>query len=347
VRADRALVQALPGRPKKAILEINPIGPWNITGALELARGGQPGDPLVSQWNVDLSLCQGSLDCGMHLENVNGGMHLVGRFDGQRFQSLGELNLDCVKFGNLELTQLRGPFWIDDKEALFGYGADRRRHQMVAGVDPGAGTRLRPLTAQLFGGAILGNAWIDLASQRFELNATLSDADLRRMAQQWVPGRQNLSGTMLASLSLRGQGRSVNALGGHGSLQLRNADIYELPAMISLLKILSVRSPDRTAFSESHADFVVQGPHLYFDPITFTGDAISLEGKGEMDFQTILHLQFRARLGRHEINLPLIRDVLSGASEQIMTIHIDGPVQDPVIKKVAFPGLRQLQAEGN
>jgi hypothetical protein len=347
VRADRDLVQALPSQPRKALLELNPIGPWNITGALELARGCQPGDPLTSQWDVDLGLCQGSLDCGVRLENVNGNVHLVGRFDGQRFQSLGELDLDCVKFSNLQLTQLRGPLWIDEKEVLFGYGADRRRHQLIAGVDPGAGARLRPLTAQLFGGTLYGNAWVDLASQRFELNATLSDADLRRLAQQWVPGRQNLTGTMLASVSLRGQGRSLNALGGHGSVQLRNADIYELPVMIAMLKILSVRSPDRTAFSESHADFVVQGPHLYFDPITFTGDAVSLEGKGEMDFQAVLHLQFRARLGRNQLNLPLIKDVLGGASEQIMTIHVDGPLQDPVTTKVAFPALRQLQTENH
>jgi hypothetical protein len=348
VRADRDLVQALPSRPRKALLDLNPIGPWSITGALELARGPQPGIPLICQWDVNLGLCQGSLDCGVRLENLNGNVHLVGRFDGQRFQSLGELDMDCVKFNNLQLTQIRGPFWIDEKEALFGYGADRRRHEMMAGVDPGAGTRLRPLTAQLFGGTLYGNAWIDLGtSQRFELNATLSDANLSRLAQQWVPGRQNVAGTMQASISLRGQGRSLNALGGHGSVQLRNADIYELPVMIAMLKILSVRSPDRKAFSESRMDFVVQGPHLYFDPITFTGDAISLEGKGEMDFQTVLHLQFHARLGRNELNLPLIKDLLGGASEQIMMIHIDGPLQDPVTTKVAFPGLRQLQTDND
>jgi hypothetical protein len=346
VRTDRDLVQSLPSRLRKALLELNPTGPWNITGELELARGPQPGDPLTSQWDVDLGLCQGSLDCGVRLENLNGGVHLVGRFDGRRFQSLGELDLDSVKFNNLQLSQVRGPLWIDDKEVLFGYGADRRRHELIGGVDPGAGTRLRPLTAQLFGGTLYGNAWADLGtSQRFELNATLSDADLGRLAQQWVPGRQNLTGTILASISLRGQGRSLNALGGHGSVQLRNADIYELPVMIALLKILSVRSPDRTAFSESQMSFVVQGPHLYFDPITFTGDAISLEGKGEMDFQTVLHLQFHARLGRNKLDLPLIKDLLGGASEQIMTIHIDGPLQDPVTKKVAFPGLRQLQTD--
>ena len=144
VRADRDLLQALPGRAKKALLDLNPIGPWSISGALELARGPQAADPLTSQWNIDLGLCQGSLDCGVRLENVNGSVHLVGGFDGQRFRSLGELDLDCVRFNNLELTQIRGPLWIDDKEVLFGYGADRRRHEMIAGVDPGAGTRLRP-----------------------------------------------------------------------------------------------------------------------------------------------------------------------------------------------------------
>ncbi len=346
VRADRDLVQALPNRPRKAPLGAQSDRPLEHHRRLELARGPQPGDPLTSQWDVDLGLCQGSLDCGVRLENLNGSVHLVGRFDGQRFQSLGELDMDCLKYNNLQLTQVRGPFWIDDKEALLGYGADRRRHELIAGVDPGAGTRLRPLTAQLFGGTLYGNAWVDLGtSQRFELNATLSDADLGRLAQQLVPGRQNLAGAIQASISLRGQGRSLNALGGHGSVQLRNADIYELPVMIALLKILSVRSPDRTAFSESHTDFVVQGPHLYFDPITFTGNAVSLEGKGEMDFQTVLHLQFRARLGRNELNLPLIKDVLGGASEQIMTIHIDGPLQNPVTERVAFPGLRQLQTD--
>jgi hypothetical protein len=346
VRADRDLLQALPGRPRKALLDLDPTGPWSIAGDFELARGCQPGDPLTSQWNVDLGLCQGSLNCGVRLENLNGNVHVTGRFDGQRFQTFGELNLDCVKFHNLQLTQVRGPIWIDDHEALFGFGADRRRHELIAGVDPGAGTRLRPLTAQLFGGMINGNAWVDLeTSQRFELNTSLSDADVSRLAQELIPGRQRLAGTVRASVSLRGQGRSLNALGGHGSVQLRNADVYELPVMIALLKILGGANPDRTAFSECHTDFVVQGPHLYFDPINFTGDAISLEGKGEMDFQTELHLQFRARLGRNQLNLPLIKDVLGGASEQIMTIHIDGPLQDPVIKKVAFPGLRQLQTD--
>ena len=162
MRIDRELVQSLPSRLRKSLLDLNPTGPWSITGAVELARGSQPGDPLTSQWDVDLGLCQGSLDCGARLENLNGSVHLVGGFDGQRFHTLGELDLDSVKFNNLQFTQVRGPLWIDDKEALFGYGADRRRHELIVGVDPApeaACALSRPNSSAVRSSATAGSTW--------------------------------------------------------------------------------------------------------------------------------------------------------------------------------------------
>jgi hypothetical protein len=111
--------------------------------------------------------------------------------------------------------------------------------------------------------------------------------------------------------------------------------------MISLLKILSIREPDRTAFSASDIRFRIEGPHLYFDPINFSGDAISLEGKGEMDFQTAIRLRFRAQLGRNELQLPVLREVLGGASEQIMIIHVEGTLEDPITRREPFPVVQQ------
>ena len=55
--------------------------------------------------------------------------------------------------------------------------------------------------------------------------------------------------------------------------------------MISMLKILSIKAPDPNAFSQSDIDFHIEGEHVYFDKLDFKGDAISLLGKGEMNFQ--------------------------------------------------------------
>ena len=88
---------------------------------------------------------------------------------------------------------------------------------------------------------------------------------------------QQLRGKMRATVDLWGVGHDVRSLGGRGRVELHDADIYELPVMISLLKILSIREPDRSAFSESDFDFTVEGPRVFFNPINFNGDAISLE----------------------------------------------------------------------
>jgi hypothetical protein len=343
LRLDRELNQALPERLRRMAAGLNPTGPMNVRGTFEFARGGLPGDPLTSRWDLDVGFCQGGLDFGMKLENLNGALKLIGDFDGQRFQSRGEMDLDAVSCRNLQVTRVQGPFWIDDDEVLFGTDVDRHSVQRT---EAAPARPPRPLTAQLFGGTVYGNGWVALGPvPRYELSGTLAQADLSRCAQEMLPGRQNISGQIMATVNLRGSGRSLNALSGNGSIHLRNADIYELPVMVSLLKILSIREPDRTAFSESDIRFRIEGPHLYFDPINFNGDAISLEGKGEMDFQSAINLRFRAQLGRNELKLPMVREVLGGASEQIMVIHVEGTLQDPQMRREPFPVVHQAIEE--
>jgi hypothetical protein len=67
----------------------------------------------------------------VRLEDLNGGMTLTGRFDGETFHSRGELSIDSVVYKGLQLTQVLGPVWIDDSRVLLGAWADR-----VAGVQP-------------------------------------------------------------------------------------------------------------------------------------------------------------------------------------------------------------------
>ena len=109
--------------------------------------------------------------------------------------------------------------------------------------------------------------------------------------------------------------------------------------MIALLKILSIRPPDQTAFSTSDIDFRIDGGHVYFDRINFNGDAISLLGYGEMDFQQSIRMTFNAIVGRGD--LPLIKELLSGASQQIMLIHAGGTLQNPEIRNEPFPVVGQ------
>ena len=305
-------------------------------------------DTVRSGWNLEVIFRRSGIDCGLRLENLSGGMKLTGESDGRHFYSRGELAIDSLTYKDLQFAQVTGPLWIDDRQVLLGSWVDRRRNEgSPAGV---SGRKPRPLTARLFGGTVYGDGWITLGAEpRYVFNASLSEADLSRLAQEVIVGRQNLRGKITATANLRGKGRSLNGLGGQGTIQLRDGDVYQLPLMVALLKILSIRPPDQTAFSTSDIDFRIEGEHIYFDRINFNGDAISLRGTGEMDFQQSIRMTFHAIVGRGDLNIPLIKELFTGASQQIMQIHAGGTFQNPEIRKEPFPvvsqALQQLQQD--
>jgi hypothetical protein len=346
LRLDRDLIPALPDRLKRALVSLKPNGPLSIRGAFELESGELPGDPLQSRWDITLGFQQCSLDCGVRLDNLSGAMTLQGGFDGQRLLSRGELALDSLVCRNVQVTEINGPVWIDDQQILLGGWVARRVNAAAPGQQ---GEALRSVTGRLYGGTLQGDGWISLGAEpKFGLHAELTDADAARCAQELMPGQQDLRGTLSGIVDLRG-GRSANALAGRGTVQLRDADVYELPFMVALLKLLSIRAPDNSAFSKSDANFRIEGEHIYFDQLDFNGDAISMLGKGEMDFQQNIKLTFHAIVGRGELSMPVVRELFSGAAKQFLLIHVGGNLQNPEMRREAFPGvnqaLQQLQAE--
>jgi hypothetical protein len=238
--------------------------------------------------------------------------------------------------------------WIDDQRVLFGTWVDRPQPGRPAAPASEKPRPPRSILAQLFGGALVCDGWVALGpTPRYALRAELSRADLTRCVREMGSGGQELRGLVNATVDLHGSGHSLNLLGGHGKVQLSEADIYELPLMMSLLKMLRTRRPDRSAFSNSDVDFRIEGNHIYFDRIKFSGDTISLVGSGEMNLQSEIRLTLHAMVGRGERDLPLLHDVLGGASQQIMLIHVGGTLQNPETSREPFPGIaraiQQLQ----
>jgi hypothetical protein len=331
---DREFVEALPPAIRKPVADLNVAGAVDARGSLTFAREGGVQQPVVSRWDLTFGLMQNSLEPSVRIDNVHGAVRLVGTHDPRRgYTCQGELDLDAATYKGYQFTQVRGPFEIQPQQVVFG----TRARRLAAPQTPA------PVTAKIFDGTVAGDCVVMTGSEPgFTLAAQLSAADLGRYAREMLPGRQDLSGKVLATTQLWSSGRGAHALRGQGRIRLRDGDIYELPVMVSLLKMLSVRAPDSSAFSSADIDYRIEGEHFYFDRINFHGDAISLLGKGEMDFNRQTNLNFYAIVGRDEVRLPLIRPILSEASRQMMEIRVSGPIDQPRIVSEAFPGARQF-----
>ena len=340
LRMDRELMQALPPQLKKRLGELNLTGPMSLQGSVVHIRSANAAEPMTSLWNLSVGMNQVGVDCGLRLENIYGKVAVSGWSDGTRFQTRGELDLDSLTCQDHQFTQMLGPFKIDDQEAIFGSGVAQRDNQNLPPGQPRA--QPRPLTAKIFGGTVYGDGWALLGPQpQFGLQASLVNADLATCARELGSSDRNLRGRVNGGVALGGFGRNRTSLRGEGGLQLRDANIYELPVMISMLKILNFRVPDPNAFSKSDAAFRVEGEHIYFNKLDFNGDAISLVGKGEMNFQGDARLVFTAVVGRADSGLPVLRNFFTGASQQFMQIRVDGNLRNPDIRQEAFPGVNQ------
>jgi len=287
-------------------------------------------------------LLQTSLDCGVPLHNLFGSVRLTGDSSGEKFGTRGELSLDSATYKNFQFTEVMGPIWIDNTRAMFGGWAET----------PPPGKQPRRVTAKLCKGGVSADAQISFAAApRYTVQASLADADLSQVVNEHLSAKEKVQGRVMANVQLQGVGRGTHTMTGRGSVRLHNADIYELPVMVALLKILSIKTPDATAFTKSDIDFRVQGEHLLFDRINFNGDAVSLLGKGQMGFDGHLDLTFHAMVGRDDssFHVPILRNLLGEASQQIMQIRVEGTCENPVTRSEAFPGvnqaLQQLQAE--
>jgi hypothetical protein len=330
---DTDLQAAMPEGLRTAVRALGPRGDVQVTGSLTLSGGSDARHAAQSAWNLNIDMHEGLLNCSVPLEHIQGGVRLSGRFDGQRVQSSGIVDVDSLIYKNVQLTNVLGPLTIDGTNVYLG------THYLSRS----AGEQVNSLNADVSGGKIRGDSVISLGEQpHFELIAALyQPADLRRVAREVFTGREQLSGKLLGHVRLSG-GKGVHTLSGAGQLQLRDADIYELPVMVSLLKVLSLQAPDTTAFRQSDIDFRLVGDIVYFDRIDFNGDAISLLGKGEMSFDQRLHLAFYAFVGRDEWKIPVVRDLASWGSQNLMLLHVDGTVAHPDARQEALPGMQRL-----
>lgn len=340
-RVDHDLLQALPSGLHDAIAAVRPRGLLSLDGSLDVysTRGaGQTANgPAAAAWDMRLDMEQGGLDAGFQVTNLHGGMRLAGRSNGTLWEASGDLLIDSAMWRGMQIRQLQGPITMDPQGVRFGG---------FAALPGKPSQRLTGLLAD-------GNLAIDggvADDGSFRVLVGLEHASLERLVADLTGASTAYRGTLEGTLELAGTRSAQHSLTGRGHLQMQDADLYELPLIVALLKVLRIKAPDRTAFQSSVADFRIEGPHVYLDSVELAGDAVSLVGNGEIGFDSNVRLAFRSIMGDSQSQLPVMKRMLGGASGQFMLIHVNGTLADPEMTSEAFPTLnalvQQFQSQG-
>ncbi|MDR2117364.1 MAG: AsmA-like C-terminal region-containing protein [Planctomycetaceae bacterium] len=371
---NRELLDALPANLREIVENLQIGKAFNLNGSIEFLKQGVS-SPLLTVWNFGVILHQNRVELGIPVENIFGEIHLAGYSVDEIFRLAGELNLDSATVRGFHVNDLRGPFFFDGTSSL-GSGIQGAAKQIYLGHQAGKTLPLppdipslrgfrglpwfvaeqpaKPITGRFFDGILYGEGLVVLANNGFSygINTALVGADLAKIARELEPSAQKIAGTLnCTDVHLHGRGRKLELLSGTGKIQLLNANIYEAPGMIRLLRELSIRETDPEAgvFSAADVEFQIMGSRVVLNPIIFEGGAFLLQGDGIMRLDNRnIDLTMKTRLGNRRSQIPVISDILGGAGDQIIQLKVHGPISDPVITRVALPEIQKaiMQIQG-
>lgn len=292
---------------------------------------GMYGTPRVSMgWDARFDMNQAEMFLGIPLKNVSGMLKLIGQFDGENVECRGSLDLDSLTVYGAQITEVRGPIWFDNYQALAG----GLINQVSGGVPSPS------ISGNSYGGIIKLDAAISSDKQgRFLIQTSLADGDLKQLSKEYSSGVEQVEGRTFAALRMQGDASGTHTCRGEGKVHVRDARLYELPPAMRLLQIFRVKDFNDVAFDSGDIFFSVTGENIDIDRMEFNGDVVSIIGNGRANTDHELDLNFYSVVGRNNINIPLISDLYRRGSQKFMWINVGGTIQNPKVTNEILPEL--------
>lgn len=304
---DRDLLGAFPSKLRDAATALKLQDPLRLKTRLIVAHDGAADSLPDVYWDGQVWLSDATVTVGLECTRVTGTVACVGRHNGRQLTGLsGNLILERAAVYNQPFRNVQGHFHV--KESM---------PELL----------LLDVKAPIFGGDVAGQVSVDFRDDpRFELNLTASQINLQEFGRHNGPDK--LAGMVMARLYLTGTGNDPATLNGHGTLDIPNGKLLDIPFLLDLIKFLGLRWPDRTLFEELHARYAIHGRRATIQHLELFGNAVSFTGKGEINLDgTDLQLDLYPSWARIEQLLPpAARSMPPMLSKNILTVEARGKV---------------------
>jgi hypothetical protein len=301
------LIQAFPKDLRQGAASIQMHDPLTLKTRLVVAQADS-GSLADIFWDGQLWLKGAKFSTGLEWSQVTGTAAAVGRYNGRHLVGVN---------GNILLEEAR----------LLGQPFRKVQAKLHVKEDAPE-VLLLSLKAPLFDGDISGEARVDFVHPlRFELNLTGSQIDLAQFGRHNLGPSSQFQGGAMARLHLTGQGSGSDTLDGHGSIDVPNGRLYNLPLILDILKFVGL-GWDRTTFKELHALYSIHGKRVSMRKLEILGTTLSLTGKGEFNWDgTDVALDFYPGWARLDQLLPqAVRPVPPALTKNLLTIEMRGKI---------------------
>jgi hypothetical protein len=171
-----------------------------------------------------------------------------------------------------------------------------------------------------------------LHGERSRYRLRLVDADFHGFLLDLGETHTQASGRLSVQVDIAGSWSNTDTMEGTGRAWLRDANLYELPNMIRLFRLLSVR-PDQGAFDSADIAFSIDGDRIPVQELHLDGDLVSMQGSGWVNMRRELSFDLFAHVGRKSIVGAIARPITQHRAANLMRIEVTGTTSELQMRK--------------
>ncbi|MFO0011651.1 MAG: AsmA-like C-terminal region-containing protein [Planctomycetota bacterium] len=197
---------------------------------------------------------------------------------------------------------------------------------------PSLDIRDNDVRARALSGTIFVSGVQPLNGERSRYRLRLVDSDFHGFLLDLGETHTQASGRLSVQVDVAGSWANTDALEGTGRAWLREANLYELPNMIRLFRLLSVR-PDQGAFDSADIAFSIDGDRIPVNELQLDGDLVSMRGSGWVNLRREVYFDLFAHVGRKSIVGAITRPITQHRAANLMRIEVTGTTSDPQMRR--------------
>lgn len=211
---------------------------------------------------------------------------------------------------------------------------------------------LRSVNGQLHGGELKGEAEIgfDARQTQWRVQTTVHGM---RIGPFVTDGQSDTAGSRPAEATLsEPSGRANGHLylsgvvgdpsrrRGGGRFEIEDGRLYRLPLIAAILHVLNLSIPDEGILDDAQAGFFIIGNRVELKHIVLRGGALSLVGSGSLTIPDRgLDLSLINVSPQRWARLPVIAELVEGASRELVELEVTGPLSSPAVHARPLRGI--------
>jgi hypothetical protein len=145
------------------------------------------------------------------------------------------------------------------------------------------------------------------------------------------PSEKDIKGQLTASLAIEGAWGDASSRRGRGDVSVSGKDMYRIPLVLGLMQITNLSLPISSPFNEAAVRYSVEGEKVNFEAVELRASNMLMSGSGWLDFKSKKVKMTFVTDSPNAWRIPFITDILQGARQEFMQIHVSGSVQEPKV----------------